>query len=117
MTQLLEKNYAQKYVALGKTIVGIAVNFDKKKRIIEGWQVQILKEADKGPLSIFDFGLEIFDFGLEIFDFGSLQQTSKIRHPTSEDPSVFLISDWRFWISVASNRHPKSDIRHRKTPQ
>ena len=45
MTQLLEKNYTQKYTALGKTIVGIGVNFDKKKRIIEGWQVQILKEA------------------------------------------------------------------------
>ena len=45
MTQLVEKNYAQKYVALGKTIVGIGVNFDKKKRIIEGWQVQTLKEA------------------------------------------------------------------------
>lgn len=43
MTQLLDKNYAQKYVASGKIIVGVGVNFDKKKRIIEGWQVQILK--------------------------------------------------------------------------
>ena len=44
MQQLLEKNYAQKYAAVNKTLVGIGVNFDKKKRIIEGWEVQILKE-------------------------------------------------------------------------
>ena len=43
MTQLLDKNYAQKYVALGKTIIGIGVNFDKKKRLIEGWEVKVLK--------------------------------------------------------------------------
>ena len=43
MTQLLDKNYAQKYVALNKTIVGIGVNFDKTKRIIEGWEVKVLK--------------------------------------------------------------------------
>ena len=43
-TQLLDKDYARKYWALGKTIVGIGVNFDKKKRIIEGWKVQVLKE-------------------------------------------------------------------------
>ena len=43
MTQLLDKNYAQKYVALNKTIVGIGVNFDKTKRIIEGWVVKVLK--------------------------------------------------------------------------
>ena len=43
MTQLLTKNYAQKYVASGKTIVGIGVNFDKKQRLIEGWEVKVLK--------------------------------------------------------------------------
>ena len=43
MTQLLDKNYAQKYFALGKMIVGIGVNFDKTKRIIEGWEVKVLK--------------------------------------------------------------------------
>ena len=43
MTQLLDKNYAQKYVALNKTIIGIGVNFDKTKRIIEGWEVKVLK--------------------------------------------------------------------------
>ena len=43
MSQLLDKNYAQKYVALNKTIVVIGVNFDKTKRIIEGWEVKILK--------------------------------------------------------------------------
>ena len=43
LTQLLDKDYARKYWALGKTIVGIGVNFDKKKRIIEGWKVQVLK--------------------------------------------------------------------------
>ena len=42
--QLLEKDYARKYWALGKTIGGIGVNFDKKKRIIEGWKVVVLKE-------------------------------------------------------------------------
>ncbi len=43
-TQLMEKDYARKYWALGKKIVGIGVNFDKKKRIIEGWKVVTLKE-------------------------------------------------------------------------
>jgi hypothetical protein len=44
LDQLLKKEYAKKYWASGKTIVGIGVNFDKKQRIIEGWEVQILKE-------------------------------------------------------------------------
>jgi Predicted AAA-ATPase/PD-(D/E)XK nuclease superfamily len=43
-TQLMDKDYARKYWALGKKIVGIGVNFDKKKRIIEGWKVVTLKE-------------------------------------------------------------------------
>ena len=42
--QLIEKNYAQKYTASNKTIVGIGVNFDKNKRVIEGWEVRILKQ-------------------------------------------------------------------------
>ncbi len=46
MQQLLDKNYAQKYASVNKTIVGIGVNFDKKKRIIEGWEVRILKEKE-----------------------------------------------------------------------
>jgi hypothetical protein len=41
--QILDKNYAQKYVGLGKTVVGIGVNFDKKERIIDGWKVEVLK--------------------------------------------------------------------------
>jgi Predicted AAA-ATPase/PD-(D/E)XK nuclease superfamily len=41
--QILDKNYAQKYVGLGKTVVGIGVNFDKKERIIDGWKVAVLK--------------------------------------------------------------------------
>ena len=43
--QIIDKNYAQKYLGLRKTIVGIGVNFDKEKKTIEGWEVKVLKEA------------------------------------------------------------------------
>jgi GTPase SAR1 family protein len=35
--QLQDKGYAQKFKALGKTIIGIGVNFSRKERQIDGW--------------------------------------------------------------------------------
>jgi hypothetical protein len=37
LTQLKTKNYGDKYKALGKTLIGIGVNFSHKNRVINGW--------------------------------------------------------------------------------
>ena len=43
MTQLLKNNYADKYRADGKTIIGIGVNFSHKTRKLNGWEVKKLQ--------------------------------------------------------------------------
>lgn len=42
MAQLIKNNYADKYRALGKKIVGIGVNFKHDTRQINGWQIKEL---------------------------------------------------------------------------
>ncbi len=42
MTQLEKNNYADKYRAEGKTIIGIGVNFSQKTRKVNGWLVKTL---------------------------------------------------------------------------
>ena len=42
LTQLLAKNYADKYRATGKKLTGIAVNFSHKTRRINGWKIKEL---------------------------------------------------------------------------
>jgi Predicted AAA-ATPase/PD-(D/E)XK nuclease superfamily len=40
--QIIKKNYAEKYRASGKILVGIGVNFSHKTRNINGWKAKIL---------------------------------------------------------------------------
>lgn len=42
IAQIKENNYADKYRAAGKPIIGIGVNFNEEKRTIDGWLVENL---------------------------------------------------------------------------